>query len=183
MSVGEYDVGVCFSRQKWTITVCVCVFTAAGALLGWPGWVSLCHTCSRAEPAANWSSSANLTVFLPRLMPALLSLYLSIGAFQLIHKWNATVHRDYSTACLFISYNTEGISVILLPTGRLYTTPDNVWRYFFVTSTKERTGHLTGNVLQCLDFPITGVLTSTVTVFYWFRFPVTACQQPFKCSF
>lgn len=49
---------------------CNCAFTAAGALLGWPGWVRLCHTCSRAEPAADWSSSANLTVFLPRHFPA-----------------------------------------------------------------------------------------------------------------
>lgn len=43
---------MCSSMHKWTISVWVCVFTAAGALLGWPGWVSLCHTCSRAEPAA-----------------------------------------------------------------------------------------------------------------------------------
>lgn len=53
------------------ISVRVSVCAAAGAALGRPRLGQcVCHTCSRAEPAASASSSANLIVFLPCYFPA-----------------------------------------------------------------------------------------------------------------
>ena len=77
---------ICVLVYVCTVSIWVCIFTAVGAVLFWPGRVRLCHTCSRAEPAAHESSSANLTVFLPRHFPAECQLcYLSICVCEQEH--------------------------------------------------------------------------------------------------
>lgn len=158
------------------------------------------HTCSRAEPAASVSTSANLTVFLP---------------CYLCRQWYRSVFPSFSISFLYYYAGTV-LWLCTLPAGipssfadtnltqnetsfiNCYShlqakelervtrnclnstlTRNSGYIFPFAIMSHKLTGHYAGcERCNCVWLSH----HNTVAVFYWLRFPFTAFQVPLKCS-
>lgn len=193
--------------HKWAIRVRVSVCAAAGAALGRPRLGQcVCHTCSRAEPAASVSSSANLTVFLPcRFSASCRQWYRSIFPSFYISflyyytgtvLWLCTLPAGIPSCFTdtTVSLRTRPALLIVMLFSHLHTkqlervtknclnstlTRNSGYIFPFAIMSQKLTGHYAGcERCSCVWLS----RHNTVAVFYWLRFPLIAFQLPLKCS-